>query len=102
MKKAVKPTKKRRPFDKTVVLFFMILFFIAVSIGIGTQLNLYGQYKKEAEAVLIQIQEEQEKNAEYIREKEYYNSDAYIEKVARQQLGLVMPNEVLYVNNAKN
>ena len=59
-------------------------------------------YKQEAEEILVQIQQEQQKNAEYIREKEYYNSDAYVEKVARQQLGLVMPNEVLYVNNSKN
>ena len=49
-----------------------------------------------------QIEEEQKKNAEYIREKEYYNSDAYVEKIARQQLGLVMPNEILYVNNASH
>lgn len=100
MKKDI--NRKKRPFDKTIVLFFMVLFFIAVTIGIASQLKIYGQYKQEAEEILVQIQEEQEKNAEYIREKEYYNSDAYIEKVARQQLGLVMPNEVLYVNNAKN
>ena len=37
-----------------------------------------------------------------LEKKEYYNSDAYVEKVARQQLGLVVPNEVLYVNNSKN
>ncbi len=101
MKKDTNAIKKRRPFDKTIVLFFMVLFFIAVSVGIASQLKVYGQYKQEAEEILIQIQQEQEKNAEYLREKEYYNSDDYIEKVARQQLGLVMPNEVLYVNNAK-
>lgn len=100
MKKDI--NRKKRPFDKTIVLFFMVLFFIAVSIGIAGQLKIYGQYKQEAEEILLQIQEEQEKNAEYLREKDYYNSDAYIEKVARQQLGLVMPNEILYVNNAKN
>lgn len=94
--------KRRRPFDKTIVLFFMVVFFIAISVGIGSQLSVYGKYKQEAEQILEQIQQEQEKNAEYLREKEYYNSDEYIEKVARQQLGLVMPNEILYVNNAKN
>ena len=100
MKKDI--NRKKRPFDKTIVLFFMVLFFIAVTIGIASQLKIYGQYKQEAEEILVQIQEEQEKNAEYLREKEYYNSDDYIEKVARQQLGLVMPNEILYVNTAKN
>lgn len=100
MKKAM--NKRRRPFDKTIVLFFMVVFFIAISVGIGSQLSVYGKYKQEAEQILEQIQQEQEKNAEYLREKDYYNSDEYIEKVARQQLGLVMPNEILYVNNAKN
>ncbi len=102
MKKASKPAKRRRPFDRTIILFFMVVFFIAISVGIGSQLSVYGKYKQEAEQILEQIQQEQEKNAEYLREKEYYNSDEYIEKVARQQLGLVMPNEILYVNNAKN
>ncbi|NDO46627.1 septum formation initiator family protein [Clostridium sp. MD294] len=102
MKKAIKAAKRRRPFDRTIVLFFMVLFFIAISVGIASQLSMYGKYKQEAEEILVQIQQEQQKNAEYIREKEYYNSDAYIEKVARQQLGLVMPNEILYVNNSKN
>ncbi len=102
MKKAANTGRKKRPFDRTIILFFMVLFFAAVSVGIGSQLKLYGQYKQEAEDILSQIEEEQKKNAEYIKEKEYYNSDAYVEKVARQQLGLVMPNEILYVNNANN
>ena len=102
MKKAANTGRKKRPFDRTIILFFMVLFFAAVSVGIGSKLKLYGQYKQEAEDILSQIEEEQKKNAEYIKEKEYYNSDAYVEKVARQQLGLVMPNEILYVNNANN
>ena len=102
MNKATNTNKKKRPFDRTIILFFMVLFFVAVLVGIGSQLKLYGQYKQEAEDILSQIEEEQKKNAEYIREKEYYNSDAYVEKIARQQLGLVTPNEILYVNNASH
>ena len=51
MKKDI--NRKKRPFDKTIVLFFMVLFFIAVTIGIASQLKIYGQYKQEAEEILV-------------------------------------------------
>ena len=32
---------------------------------------------------------------------DYYNSDVYIEQMAREYLGMVKPNEVLYINRGE-
>ena len=37
------------------------------------------------------IEEEKQKKEEYNNQMEYYSTDEYIEKIAREQLGLVMP-----------
>ncbi len=52
-------------------------------------------------AVTAQIQEEQEKELELKDRKEYYNSDSYIEQIAKEQLGMIKPNEVLYINRSQ-
>ena len=38
-----------------------------------------------------------EKNAEYKRYSEYVNSDEYIEKIAREKLRMLLPEEKIYI-----
>ena len=59
------------------------------------------QYLQEQEVVLAQIEEEKEKQAGFENRREYYHSDAYIEQVAREQLGMIKPNEILYINRSE-
>ena len=42
------------------------------------------------------IEEEKQKKEEYNNQMEYYSTDEYIEKIAREQLGLVMPDEIVF------
>ena len=39
---------------------------------------------------------EKQKKEEYSNQMEYYSTDEYIEKIAREQLGLVMPDEIVF------
>ena len=46
-------------------------------------------------------QNEQERNTTLLEQKENVNSDEFIEKMAREELGLVMPNETIYVDSTR-
>lgn len=100
MKKDRRKTNKRT-LDGMIMLFFMVLFLGVFSVCAVRQAHEYKQLKQEEMKILVAIQAEKEKNIEYQNNKKYYTSDAYIEKVAREQLGLVKPNEVLYINRGK-
>ena len=47
------------------------------------------------------MKEEKEKQQEFEARREYYTSDAYIERIAREQLGMVKSNEILYINRGE-
>ncbi len=52
--------------------------------------------KREQEAELMQkLKEEQQRVEEISAYKEYTNTDEYVEKVAKEKLGLVYPQEII-------
>ena len=69
-------------------------YFIYLTIGQQQQLNAIGN-----EAQSIQLQQEQSKqlNATLKAERDALNDPRYVEKVARQELGLVKPGETPYI-----
>ncbi len=100
--KNIKKTKEAKPEKKKKHNFLYILVMgIFITVGVSV---LYIQYEqilelnKENETVLAEI-ERRKKEAEKIGKQEaYYDSDEYIEKIAREQLSLVKPNEILFVD----
>ena len=70
---------------------FLVAFCVFVVAGV------YWQYRELAD-VEQQIADEQQKTLDFQAKKDYYNSDSYIEQIAREKLGLVKSNEILYIN----
>ena len=62
-----------------------------------------GETTEEGDAAeeTIEIEEEQEKQLNFETRREFYHSDTYIEQVAREQLGMVKPNEIIYINRSE-
>ncbi|WP_352399698.1 septum formation initiator family protein [Anaerotignum sp.] len=87
--------------DKIFIRVFLSVFICAVGVGVVSQAKAYDQIKQERMEIASQIKQEQEKQLEFEKRKEYYNSDSYIEQIAREQLGMVKPNEVLYINRGQ-
>ena len=87
--------KKKSSFVKFIGIV-LALFTVFVSVFIAKQLNEYIGLKAEKEELEVRIEEETHKNQEYANRMEYYNTDEYIEKIARDQLGLVMPDELVF------
>jgi cell division protein FtsB len=54
--------------------------------------------REESEFLMNLIEEEKNKQVLVESQKHYYESDSFIEKFAREKLGLVKSNDVLYMD----
>lgn len=97
---AKKPNKKNKSYTKTIVGFFMIFFIFVVGICVYKQSCELYKLKTEELAISQQIESEKNKKLQLESKQSYYESDEYIEKVAREQLGLVKSGELVFINNA--
>lgn len=93
--------KKKKSFASIIVMTFMVFFLTVISINLFVQLDTYSKLKEQEAIIQKQIDEETLKGVQLASQEEYRNSDAYIEKVAREQLGLIKSNEILFINRAK-
>lgn len=75
-------------------LLVMVGYFCYMIIIQQTELS---RIHREIEAVNSKLSESTEINKSLIAEKEKLSTAEYIEKVAREQLGLVKPGEVPYI-----
>lgn len=95
-----KKSRKRRV-DRLFIRAFLVVFIAAVGVGMYWQMQEYQALQREAAELEQQIAQEQEKALDFEAQKEYYNSDSYIEQIAREKLGLVKSNEILYINRGE-
>ena len=96
-----KKNKKSKKISGLFLREFVLVFVVAVAVGIGRQAARYREVKDETASVAAQVKEEKEKQQEFEARREYYTSDAYIEQIAREQLGMVKSNEILYINRGE-
>ena len=96
-----KKNKKSKKISGLFLRVFVLVFVVAVAVGIGRQAPRYQEVKDETASVAAQVKEEKEKQQEFEARREYYTSDAYIEQIAREQLGMVKSNEILYINRGE-
>ena len=96
-----KKNKKSKKISGLFLWVFVLVFVVAVAVGIGRQAARYQEVKDETASVAAQVKEEKEKQQEFEARREYYTSDAYIEQIAREQLGMVKSNEILYINRGE-
>lgn len=55
------------------------------------------KYEKEKESYMEQINLANKKHEEYKHYSEYVKSEEYIEKIAREKLGMLLPEERVYI-----
>lgn len=81
-------------------ILIVIIFAYAISIFISQQkmINLYNSEIKNYE---MQIADEEETKESLVQIKENVNSPEYIEEVAREKLGMYLPNERVYIDIGK-
>ena len=81
-------------------LFMIVTMLIVFSVSFGVLQHRYSAGERQ----LARISDYRDELDLYVRdlneELEYVQTDAYIIRAARDQLGLIMPSEVRYVNGA--
>lgn len=76
----------------TVVVFSMAF---AVWVKVGSLREKQEMYQERERVLIEQVEAEQERAAELEQERLYIQTNGYIEKTAKEKLGLVNPDEIL-------
>ena len=95
-----KVTKRRRPLILAAYLLFWVVMLVMFSGLIISQAGRYNELRADLEHINSQIATARAE-AEYLYlQAILFDSDAYIEQLARERLGLVRPNEIIFRNIA--
>ncbi len=86
--------KRRVNWLKLCVLFFLAIYATYTLIKQEIEIN---KYEKEKQGYIEQINIAKQKHEEYKHYSEYVNTDEYIEKIAREKLGMLLPEERIYI-----
>lgn len=84
--------KIKKPYKKMLILFVAVYVIYTLI----TQQKTLNAYNSEQEIYTKQIAEEKENNEQLLKTKESVNSTEYIENIAREKLGMYLPNERVY------
>jgi cell division protein DivIC len=91
---------KRKNFtgQYAVIYMFLILTILSMGYGVVDQVLKVREYKKEMNSLRSQISKVDEDIKELEENKKYINKDEYIEKIAREKLSMVKPEEIIYID----
>ena len=87
---------KKISLAKKLVFIAIVIYAIITVIKQQKVLNTYDEQENNLKAQISEASEYQEKLK---NEKENVNSPEYIEALAREKLGMYLPNERVYVDN---
>lgn len=90
--------KLLRKHYKKILLVIVLAYVCNIFISQQKMLNTYNDDVKKYETSLAK---EQETHESLLEIKENVNSSEYIEQVAREKLGMYLPNERVYIDTSK-
>lgn len=88
--------KKKTKLTTKIYWIFMVSFLCAVFMYVGTSYNTYSELKDKEKDLDSQIKEEEKIQAGLNEKLELYKTDTYIEDIAREKLGYIKSNEIIY------
>ena len=88
----------RKKFSGQYMLICMFAFFIIFSLTIGVivQLQNIRDYKEQITTLNYEL-DDTEKQLKSVKNSKAYKNDAELEDLARNQLGMVKQNEIIYL-----
>lgn len=93
--------KQKKPFrlTNTVYHVFWVLLLVSVVVGTAVHTERHSYYEAEKKKLAIKLEQQAAVNESLRKELEYYGTDAYVERVAGERLGLVKPDEIVFYNS---
>lgn len=89
--------KKKVKFNRIIIIGIIIYVLYAI---ISKQ-QVLSAYREEEQVYLDLIAKEQQHNSELLEAKDNINSTEFIEEIAREKLGMYLPNERVYIDISK-
>ena len=80
---------------KTVIIIAVLMY---CGIVMAKQEMSFQKYDNELKEYTTKISEEEIRHEQLIRTRNHITTKEYIEEVAREKLGLVMPNEIVFID----
>lgn len=92
---------KKRMHAKTKVLLVSLLFIIFIFTGIWSyQYNIYLDFTEKENVAQAELDRELAITNNLEKELKYQDTDAFIESIARKELNMIKPNEMIIINKA--
>ncbi len=88
-------SKKRKLSLKKLIVFVALCFAAVVFINQFSRISYYNAQIKELEG---KIDEQKQRESELSDRRDVYTSKEYVEKIAREKLGLLRANEKVYID----
>jgi len=95
-----KPRVKNK-FTLTLYVIFWALILIMFSGMIVTQAGIYNGLRADLDRISGDVVREQSIASDLEHQLMFFDSDAYIEALARERLGMIRPNEIVFRNMAE-
>ncbi|BCS81842.1 FtsB family cell division protein [Anaerocellum diazotrophicum] len=86
---------------RVFVLVFIIAFFVYSATTIFKQQMILRQVKAQQREVIVQIEKIKKENEYLKRLAQYVGTKDYIQQVAREKLGLVGKDEIVFIDKNK-
>jgi len=92
--------KRKRRFKARMYLYIPFwLLIVGMFTGlIAMQIGRYEDYRRELNRLTIELEEEKQIAIDLRYQQAFYESDAYIERLAREMLGFVRQDEIIFRN----
>ena len=97
--KEKKRKKRKSRFTWVFAIFWLGVIGLAFSLIVG-QAGRYNQLREEYMIIQENIARVLEVQHQLQLEREFHDADAYVERLARERLGFVRPNEIVFRNIA--
>lgn len=89
--------KKRQSRTGKICISCMVLVLtLIMSVQIVRLYHKDQEYQKQQQELEVQLAQEQQRAEELAQRQEYVGTDQYVEDVARQKLGMVYPDEIVF------
>ena len=82
-------------------LFILLMFFLYFAWEMAGQQKLLYSKSLEVQKIQSKVNEEEKVNADLKKEQQTLNSDEYVEKVAREKLGMVKEGERVFIDTGR-
>ena len=100
-KKQLKRTSKQNKFQTRLVLMIVLVVFVAIGVNTySTYLKYQDMKAQESELDLAIAQVQAEKEALLAKE-EYMKTDDFVKDVAREEFGMIEPDEYILKSNTE-